>query len=381
MRRQQRVHLLEGYMKTILVVLLFLIALPASAQNFWIPAEKFNQHSDTALEGSLVVDEITGKQAYLLGVDDQIRIKVRLDGDLRQYIEKQPDFQVCSYVANYGTGVTNTVRARHPAPLNTKSHTLTSDSYSIVCSERGPIDENNILTGGLRVFSPSEGLVKIRGVLIRGTEREGSDYEYSRALGYLWGDGGITTDGKSLFYPKANTNTSNHFRSVAKAAFGSSLSQNPQGTRYVVDLDGKQPSSFSTDGLRVSDIPDKRAFFTSVVENEGAVLVARITDDRSRDRCGFIKDLVNDLNPRCSTNTCTDSSCATPNCAFIAHGKYRYKPDNPGVNTHCGVYLSGDDSDWRALFRGNNYHFVKTDRTPGGEPTQHHPESRPAYSR
>ena len=374
-------------MKTVLLALSILIAAPASAQNFWIPAEEFEEHSKEALEGSPVVDDVTGKQVYLLRDGQQVRIKIGVDNVLAQYVNGRSNLQVCSLVANYDTGVTNTVLSKHPDPSYTKQHTLRSDDYRTLCSDQGQLDENNILSAGLKVISPSQGLVKIRGISVRGTKGTQApgdalaNYEYSRALGYLWGDGSVTSDGKSLYFPKKNTSTSEHFGSVARAYFRSRLTENSQGTRYLVNLDGTTPSRFLERGLSLSDIPDKHAFFTSVVETEGAVLVARITDDPSRNRCTFIRNLVNDINPKCNANTCTSSNCATPNCAFIAHGKYRGRPDNPGVNTHCGVYLSGDDSDWRSLFRTNDFHFVKTDRTPGGEPRQYSPTSRPNYTR
>ena len=205
------------------------------------------------------------------------------------------------------------------------------------------------------------------------------NYEYSRALGYLWGDGGVSTDSNSLFFPKNNFSVSRHFASVAMSYFGNALSVNSQGSRYNVQLDGTTPARFLAEGLRLSDIPDKPAFLTSVVETEGAVLVGRIADDPTLERCAFIKTLVDDLNPQCAANTCTDASCRTPNCAFIASNQKRGIPHQSGRS--CGVYLSGSASDWRSLFSGDDYHFVKTDRTPGGEPRQHDPDSRPSYTR
>ena len=386
-------------MKLVLLAISLLIAAPASAKNFWIPAEKFEEHNNVALEGSPVVDDVTGKQVYLLRAGEQVRIKIGIDNDLAQYLKGQPNFHVCSLVANYDTGVTNTVLSKHPNPGNTKQHTLSSDGYKVLCSEQGKIDENNVLTSGLKVISPSQGLVKIRGVSVRrisGTRAGGGDalantqagggdalanYEYSRALGYLWGDGGSTYDDSFLYYPKRNTDTSNHFGSVAGAYFGSRLTKNPQGTRYLLRLSGTTPASFLERGLPLSAIPDKHAFLTSVVETEGAVLVARIADDPSLNRCTFIRNLVNDLNPQCSASTCTDGKCATPDCAFIANGKFRGKPYVPGGKANCAVYLSGNDSNWRSMFRSNDFHFVKTDRTPGGEPKKYSSTSRPNYTR
>lgn len=373
-------------MKPVLLALLFLTAVPAYAQNFWIPAEEFGEHNNVALEGTPVVDDVTGKQAYLLRNGEQVRIKVGIDNDLARYLEERPVFEVCTLVANYDTGVDNTVLSKHPDHENTEEHTLSNDDYMFLCSEQGLINEDKVLTSGLKVISPSQGLVKVRGVSIRGirsTQDEGdalANYEYSRALGYLWGDGGISYTGDSLYYPKNDYETSTHFGSVAQAFFGSGLTVNAQDTRYLVNVDGITPARFLAKGISLSDIPDKRAFLTSVVETEGAVLVARITDDPNPDRCAYIANLVNDINPQCAANTCTDASCTTPNCAFIAHAKYRGKPFVPGVNTHCGVYLSGEDRDWRTLFGGSDFHFVKTDRTPGGEPTKHAPTSRPSYT-
>ena len=366
-------------MRTILLAVLLCMAAPATAQKFWIPAEKFDLYTSAALEGSLTVDDDTGRQVYLLRSDEQVRLKIGLQDDLTRFLNQYPEFKVCSYVANYDDGVSNTVLARHPNADRNRTKTVRDSDYRVVCSERGSINANNIVTGGVKLLSPSQGVLKVRGLLVRSTETDGSDYEYARALGYLFGDGSLSSDGRTLNYPKKDSSTSNHFGSVSREAFGSDLSVNSQGSRYIVELDGISPSKFLFDGMSLSDIPDKHAFITSLVETEGAVLVARILDDPNRSRCRYARDIFNSINPQCSANTCTDSSCATPNCAFIAHGKYRYRPDVPSVNSHCGVYLSGDDSDWRALFRSSDFHFVKTDRTPGGEPTRHGPYSRPDF--
>ena len=375
-------------MRLALLAILLMIAAPVHAQFFWIPAESFAEHTDIALEGAPDIDDVTGMPIQLLGNGQQVRIQIGLNDDLRQYLLENRVFQVCALVANYSSGETNAVRTRHPDPLITRTHILNTDGYRTVCSEFAPIDTSNFQTAGVRVFPPSPGVVKVRGVSFRGVNTSGTasdpallrNYEYSRALGYIWGDGSITSDGNSLFFPRRNTRTSNHFGSVAEAFFGDALTQNQQGTRYVLQVNGIMPEEFLTQGISLSDIPDKRAFLTSVVETEGAVLVGRLADDPNRNRCAFIKTLVDNLNPQCDANTCTDGKCETPNCAFIAHGRLRGVADRPGINSNCGVYLSGEASDWRSLFISDDFHFVKTDRTPGGEPTRHEPESRPAYT-
>lgn len=387
------------------------MATSASAQNFWIPAEKFTDHFNGTLEGSLSVDQATGKNVYLLGNAQQASIKIGINDALAKYLRERPNFKVCSWVANYDSGVTTTLLSKHPDFEKSKQHVLRRDSYRVLCSEQGTINEDNVLVGGLKVMPSSQGLVKLRGISIRGipvrrastrsapapararsvpstrtvaTQSKGSalaNYEYSRAMGYIWADGGMSSDGNALYFRKDTGVISKHFASVGRSFFGAGLTQNAQGSRYLVKPVSVNPAQFLRNGLNLSSIPDKRAFLTSVVEAEGAVLVARVLDDPSRTRCGFIKDLVNDLNPQCAASACTDGSCATPNCAFIAHGKYRGIADNPNKNSHCAVYLTGNDSDWRSLFGGDDYHFVKTDRTPGGEPTKYSTTSRPNYTR
>lgn len=372
-------------MRFVILAFSFLFAAPATAQTFWIPAEKFAEHTDIALEGSPDLDEGSGLPVQLLGNGQQVRIQIGLNDNLSQYLREHSVFQVCALVANYGSGVTNAVRSRHPDPLNTRTHVLDSNGYKTVCSEYAPIDTGNFQTAGVRVFPPSPGVVKVRGVSFRGINATTSgtnssllaDYEYSRALGYLWGDGGVSTDGNSLYFPKSTSRTSRHFESVAASHFGNALRENSQGSRYLLELDGTKAETFLLEGMRLSDIPDKPAFLTSVVETEGAVLVGRIADDGNIMRCAFIKTLVDNLNPRCSANTCTDASCSTPNCAFVANGKSRGTPYQAGRN--CGVYLSGSSSNWKSLFSSSDYHFVKTDRTPGGEPKENSPDSRPSF--
>lgn len=368
-----------------MLALSFLFVAPATAQTFWIPAEEFSEHTDVALEGALDVDDDTGMPVQLLGDGQQVRIQIGLNDDLRQYLQEHSVFQVCSFVANYDSRAINSVRSRHSDPLRTQTHILDEgDDYETVCSEYGSIDTSNFQTAGLRVFPPSPGVVKVRGVSFRGVDTETSnnlalaDYEYSRALGYLWGDGGVASDDISFFFRRSTSSTSRHFGSVATSHFGNAVSQSSQGHRYLLDLDGTDAERFLVNRMRLSDVPDKKAFLTSVIETEGAVLVGRLADDPNIMRCEFLKALVDDLNPRCSANTCTDGSCSTPNCAFVANGRSRGTPYQEGRN--CGVYLSGNSDNWKSLFSGRDYHFVKTDRTPGGEPRQNSPDSRPAYT-
>jgi len=382
------------------------MATSANAENFWIPAEKLKYHFDGSMEGSQSVDQTTGKAVYLLGNGQQVSIKIGINDALSKYLRERPNFKVCARVANYDSGVTTTLLSKHPNFGKSKLNILGKDRYQLLCSERGRINNKKLFVGGLKVMPSSQGLVKLRGISIRGlpirvarlrvlssssapprsdipqsTVSALANYESSRAMGYIWADGGVSSDGKSLHFRKDNGILSKHFASLAQSAFGAELKQNAQSNRYVVKPDSVSPAQFLGRGPGLSKISDKRAFLTSIVEAEGAVSVARVLDDPSRSRCGFVRDLVNDMNPQCAVSACTDGSCATPNCAFIAHGKYRGIPDNPSKNTHCAVYLTGNDTDWRSLFGSAKYHFVKTDRTPGGEPKKHSITSRPNYTK
>jgi len=200
-------------------------------------------------------------------------------------------------------------------------------------------------------------------------------YEYSRALGYLWGDGGLATDG-SLYFRKATSGISKHYASTAGSYFGDALET--RGSKYYIDLPGIDSEDFLTNGPAWSSIKDKPAFVTSVIETEGAVLVGRIADDPKLKRCKFIRNFVNSLSSDCSWNTCSGPSCDVPNCAFIAHAKYRGRAHQEGKN--CGVYLSGNSSDWQDLFKTDDFWFVQTGRVPGGEPPKRNPSSRPYYT-
>ena len=385
-------------MKFVIFIALSLIATVTHAQRFWVPAENFDRHTDRILEGTLSVDDFINKPVYLLGLDQQVRIKIGFDDSLKQFLDQYSVFEVCAYVANYGSAITNTIRTKHPDPTNTQSAIVRSTNYKMLCSKQDSINRSNLQTAGVKLVSPSQGVIKVRGISFRGVEPDISpmlleDYEYSRALGYLWGDGKVAnaegkvdikkdgiliTDRDFLSFIKRNTNPlSKHFGSVAEATFDNLSSKSG---RYLLQLDGITPDQFLEEGLNLSAIPDTRAFLTSVIETEGAPLVGLVADDPSRTRCNYIKALVDSLNPQCGAETCTDSSCKIPNCAFLGTAKKRGV--TPGPNQSCGVYLSGKASDWRALFSSDDYHFVNTKRIPGGSEgvTQHSWESRPAYT-
>jgi len=208
-------------------------------------------------------------------------------------------------------------------------------------------------------------------------EQDLKNYERSRAYGYLWGDGGVATDG-SVYLRKTNFSVGKHFKSVGDSFFGDDLRENSQGSRYLVKIPGMTAEKFLDQGPANWMIQDRRAFLASVIETEGASGVGRIADDPKLSRCEFIRDVVNDLNSECRTNTCTGPSCKVPNCAFIAKGNSRGTPHRAGQ--FCGVYLSGDSDDWTSMFDTDQYWFVKTDRTPGEEPTERGTESRPFYT-
>jgi len=332
-------------MRFLLLALSFLMTAPAAASNFWIPADDFDNYTDVRIGGSPTVDDRTGKLVQLLGSNQQVRIKVGLNNELRQYLKDITLVQTCAYVANYDSGATNTVLVKHVDANAEKRFALSSTRYQV----------------GLESSSAL------------------ANYEFSRALGYIWADGRASADGNSLLYPRTGSNTSRHLGSVAESYFGNALSVNSQGSSYSLKVNGLRPSEFLSKGMRLSDIPDKQAFLTSVIETEGAVRVARIADDGQLSRCNFIADLVNDLNPRCSSDTCTSASCKVPNCAFVADKDKRGIAHKPGKA--CAAYLSGDANDWRSLFNSKRYHFVKTDRTPGGEPTKNAASSRPSFTK
>jgi len=388
-----RMTLPEAALKRTLFALSLLIAGSANAQNYWIPAQEFGLHTGAAVDGSQVFK--AGREVQLLAAGSRVRIDIGRDAELARFVAENPRFKVCAYVANYDSGATNTVRIEHPDPDASDEYILDGDVLKIICSDKPEVDARNGLSARLKVISPSPSTVQLRGVAFRPVEyflpsaagitantASLQGYEYSRALGYLWGDGKVSSDGSSLTFYKKDSSVSNHFGSVARAFFGNRLGTGgDNGGKYSLRLDGISPTRFLLRGVNPSDIPDRRAFFSSVIETEGATDVGRLVDDPNRSRCEYMKALVDGLNPRCSANTCTDSSCATPNCAFIANSRSRGTIYRPEVNERCGVYLSGNSSDWRALFAGDDYHFVKTDRTPGGEPTRYDPNSRPAYTR
>ena len=371
-------------MRFLLLALSFLMTAPAAASNFWIPADDFDNYTDVRIGGSPTVDDRTGKLVQLLGSNQQVRIKVGLNNELRQYLKDITLVQTCAYVANYDSGATNTVLVKHVDANAEKRFALSSTRYQVVCSQSSSIEGGDSPYTGFQVVSPNAGAVKLRGVFFRGVKSLESssalaNYEFSRALGYIWADGRASADGNSLLYPRTGSNTSRHLGSVAESYFGNALSVNSQGSSYSLKVNGLRPSEFLSKGMRLSDIPDKQAFLTSVIETEGAVRVARIADDGQLSRCNFIADLVNDLNPRCSSDTCTSASCKVPNCAFVADKDKRGIAHKPGKA--CAAYLSGDANDWRSLFNSKRYHFVKTDRTPGGEPTKNAASSRPSFTK
>lgn len=366
---------------TVSTAILLLAAFQANAENYWIPAEKFEDHTNSALEGSIVEDPNFGNKKTLILEDDaQVRIIIGVDQDLKDFVTVNPDFKVCAFVANAEGGQTNTVRSKHNDPTKSQDHVLENERYRMVCSQIAPINYGNLLSSGVKVLSSSQGSVKVRGISIRPASVEENsdspslaDYDLSRALGYLWGDGAITNDGEALRFRRNDFSVPTHFGLVAEAAFGDALKIVNNGNLYKLQLEDQRPQEFLAEGPGF--IPDPRAFLTSVIESEGAVLSGRITDDPNPDRCAFLKALVDDLNPQCATITCTYNNCTVPNCAFIANGKKRGQPARPGG--FCGVYLSGTASDWAEMLNTDAYHFVKCDRTPGGVCTQHPKESRP----
>lgn len=358
----------------------------ASAENFWIPAEKFSNYSTREFEGELERDpDFDYKFALMLEDGEQVRIQLRADEELADYIEAHPDFELCALVANNSENSTN-IRVKHFDNQRSSDYSVASDHYRFHCSETAPINAGNVLSAGVKVIDSNNSKIKVRGVSFRSTEQDEpetlrnalADYELSRALGYLWGDGGATTDGRFLTFRKTNFSVSKHFNSVATAAFGELATASG---KYRVSLEEVSPQEFLERGPE--EIADPAAFLTSVIETEGAVLVGRLADDPLRERCNYLKNLVNNMTQACRAEPCTDHQCEIPNCAFIARGNSRNQPDNGFAN--CGVYLSGEREDWKNLFSSDNYHFVKCDRTPGTQAdgsdcTEAVAGSRPSYT-
>ena len=358
----------------------------APADNFWIPAEKFSNFSERDFEGDLERDpDFDFKFALILEDGEQVRIQLRADEELADYIKAHPRFELCALVANNSENDTN-IRVKHFDNQRSRDYSLTSDNYRFHCSDIAPLDADHVLSAGVKVVDSNNGKIKVRGISFRSTEQEQpetsrdplADYERSRALGYLWGDGGVTTDGRFLTFRKSDFSVSKHFNSVATATFGELATASG---KYRVALDGVGPQDFLERGP--DEVADKEAFLTSVIETEGAVLVGRLADDPLRERCNYLKNLVNSMTPACRAEPCTDHHCEVPNCAFIARGNSRNQADRGFAN--CGVYLSGEREDWKRLFSGDNFHFVKCDRTPGTQAdgsdcTAAPAGSRPSYS-
>jgi len=206
-----------------------------------------------------------------------------------------------------------------------------------------------------------------------------NDYDYSRSVGYLWADGKLV-DGK-LSFLKRNSSISKHFGFIAPSRFGNDLTID--GNRYflkssALGVDGLEAQEFMNEGIPLWKIKDKRAFLTSIIEGEGASGVGRVMDDQTFSKCDYARDLVNSMNSQCVSSKCTGTDCKPANCAFIANGNTRGQPYTGGK---CGVYLSGKSADWKSFFGTSKYWFVKTDRTPGGEPTKRGTNTRPWYVR
>jgi len=195
----------------ILSTILLLAAAQVNAQNHWIPAEKFEDHTNSTLEGSLVNDPNFDNRPTLILENNnaQVRIIIGIDQELEEFVNINPEFEVCAFVANAEDGQSNTVRAKHNDPRKSQDHVLEDERYRMVCSEIAPINYDNLLSSGLKVISPSEGSVKVRGISIRPiriVENDTpslADHELSRSLGYLWGDGGTTSNGEEVFFRRS----------------------------------------------------------------------------------------------------------------------------------------------------------------------------------
>jgi len=235
-------------MRFLLLALSFLMTAPAAASNFWIPADDFDKYTDVRIGGSPTVDDRTL-------------------------------VQTCAYVANYDSGATNTVLVKHVDANAEKRFALSSTRYQVVCSQSSSIEGGDSPYAGFQVVSPNAGAVKLRGVFFRGVKSLESssalaNYEFSRALGYIWADGRASADGNSLLYPRTGSNTSRHLGSVAESYFGNALSVNSQGSSYSLKVNGLRPSEFLSKGMRLSDIPDKQAFLTHAPAPAAKFLIA-----------------------------------------------------------------------------------------------------------
>lgn len=347
----------------IMSAIFFMATSQAHAQNFWIPADRFDEHTNRGLEGTLISDpDFEFRTVNLLQDDEQVRIILGQDPVLEEFLEANPNFKVCAFMANAGDGQSNTVIVRHKNFPASERFVLENENYQNRCSEAATINEDRVLSSGLKVLSPSDGAVMVRGISLRPVQAEEdqqideeqlvADYEESRALGYLFGDGGITSDGEGLFFRNSGFTIARHFESVASNFFGEAFSLNSQETRFVVRPENISAEDFLLNGPE--SISDPNAFLASIMETEGS-LSGEILDDEHFSRCEFIENLVNDMNPVCATDT------FAPNCAETR----RFFNRNTETGQFCTVRLTGNRTNFTEKFSSPAFNFVRCNRVPG----------------
>lgn len=381
----------------ILTAIFTLAATQAQAQNFWIPAERFEEHTNRALEGVHTLDsDFEFREVVILENGEQVRIVLGEDPELEAFIEANPNFQICAFMANETPGQTNTVIVKHKNFPESQRFTLENENYQNRCSNVATLNEDRVLASGMRVLSPSQGAVKLRGVSFRPAEpaepealtveERIANYEESRALGYLFADGNreedrnrnVIPDSDILTFQRENsrgrTRLGRHFESVWTAFFGA---PEIDGRLFEVTLETGTPQDFLLNGP--DRVADPKAFLASIVETEADQENGngKLFDDPNTSRCLYVRDFVNDLNPVCEANTCTGSSCAVDNCAYIQGSNAAGVPPSG----FCNVFLSGNENSWTSFFADPNYNFIQCGRVPGieGMCTVNDTDSRPAF--
>jgi hypothetical protein len=156
-------------MRFVLLALSLLIAAPASAQDFSIPAEEFDWHTYPK-DMSGYTEDAEFENVRELGVGGQLHIRHWINAELHNYATNLKDndttFEVCATVANLDDGITNIVRINHPNPVFNNPHTLESNQYETLCSKQGKFSDV-LRSAGLKVVSGSQGPVEVRAVFFR----------------------------------------------------------------------------------------------------------------------------------------------------------------------------------------------------------------------
>lgn len=158
-------------MKYLFIAAAMIIAAPASAQNFFIPAKQFDEYAEKRGQGGFELDA-EGKDVRVLGVGGQLNIQSTTNPKLYDYMgnlrKNGTAFKVCARVANLNNS-NNLIRIHHPNRDFTKEYRLASTQYRTLCSMTGePGDATD--SAGLKLVSEANrpnGPVEIRNVVIK----------------------------------------------------------------------------------------------------------------------------------------------------------------------------------------------------------------------